>query len=117
MNESPHAEHIGRLREREREVAAAVTQAEEIARAAPEPDAVDVVDRAADSYNKENSLRELDQDRRWLALIREALQRHAAGVYGLCVACQNPIEPKRLDAVPWASHCIRCQELQDRGLL
>ncbi|MCA1574161.1 MAG: TraR/DksA C4-type zinc finger protein [Acidobacteria bacterium] len=24
---------------------------------------------------------------------------------------------KRLDAVPWARHCVRCQDLHERGLL
>ncbi len=117
MDESRHAELIRRLREREQELAAAIARVEEAARAAPEPDALDVGDRAAESYNKESSLRELDQDRRWLGLIRDALHRDGNGVFGICVACENPIEPKRLDAVPWARHCIRCQELQDKGLL
>jgi RNA polymerase-binding transcription factor len=117
MDPARHAEYIQRLRAREQELAAAIARVEEDARAAPEPDAVDVGDRAADSYNKERSLRELDQDRGWLGLIREALLRDAEGAYGLCVACGEPIEPKRLDAVPWARHCLRCQDRQDRGLL
>ena len=29
----------------------------------------------------------------------------------------KPVEKKRLEAVPWARHCIRCQKLQDKGLL
>jgi DnaK suppressor protein len=117
MDEARHAEYIDRLRARERELAAAEARMEETARAAPEPDAGDVGDRAADTYDKERTLRELDQDRRWLALIRDALRREAEGTYGLCVACGEPIEDKRLNAVPWARHCLRCQELQDKGLL
>ena len=117
MDEARHADYIRRLRERERELAEAVARVEEDARAAPEPDARDVGDRAADSYSKESSLRELDQDRRWLGLIREALLRDAEGTYGTCVECGQHIEPKRLDAVPWARHCLHCQELQDQGLL
>ena len=27
------------------------------------------------------------------------------------------VQAKRLDAVPWARHCIECQEKQDQGLL
>ena len=117
MDQARHAEYIQRLRVREGELAAAVARVEEDARAAPEPDALDVGDRAAESYNKESSLRELDQDRRWLTLIREALVREAEGSYGLCVECGRAIESKRLDAVPWARHCIRCQQLQEQGLL
>jgi len=117
MDEARHADCIGRLRARERELTAALARVEQDARAAPEPGAQDVADRAADSYARESSLREVDQDRRWLALIREALLRDAEGAYGLCVECGKPIESKRLDAVPWARHCIHCQELQDQGLL
>jgi DnaK suppressor protein len=117
MDQARHADYIRRLREREQELATAVARVEEAARAATEPDAADVGDRAADNYSKETNLRELDQERRWLTLIREALLRDAEGGYGLCVECGKPIESKRLDAVPWARHCLHCQELQDQGLL
>jgi DnaK suppressor protein len=45
-----------------------------------------------------------------LRLIEEALDRLATGDYGICPACEEPIAPKRLRAVPWARYCIRCQE-------
>ena len=117
MDRARHAELIQQLRARESELADTVMRVGENARAAPEPDAVDVGDRAADSYNRENSLRELDQDGRQLAVIREALRRDAEGTYGLCTNCGKPIEPKRLDAVPWAQYCIHCQQLFDQGRL
>jgi len=28
--------------------------------------------------------------------------------------CEEEISPKRLNAVPWALYCIRCQEAADR---
>ena len=37
--------------------------------------------------------------------------------YGKCVHCGEALPEKRLDAVPWARHCVRCQDLQERGLL
>jgi DnaK suppressor protein len=39
------------------------------------------------------------------------------GTYGQCVACEQEVQQKRLEAVPWARHCIECQEKQDQGLL
>jgi DnaK suppressor protein len=45
-----------------------------------------------------------------LRLIEEALDRLTAGDYGTCLACEEPIAPKRLRAVPWARYCIQCQE-------
>jgi DnaK suppressor protein len=45
-----------------------------------------------------------------LRLVEEALDRLDAGDYGICLACEEPIAPKRLKAVSWARYCIRCQE-------
>jgi len=47
--------------------------------------------------------------------VRAALDRIDEGTYGICVHCEDEIGPKRLNAVPWAPLCIRCQELSDRG--
>jgi RNA polymerase-binding protein DksA len=47
-----------------------------------------------------------------LRLIDAALDRLAAGEYGACLTCGGPISPRRLDAIPWAALCIRCQESQ-----
>ena len=45
-----------------------------------------------------------------LGLINEALDRIAAGDYGRCLACGELIPARRLRAVPWARHCVPCQE-------
>jgi DnaK suppressor protein len=45
-----------------------------------------------------------------LRLIEEALDRLDSGDYGICLSCDEPIPPKRLNAVPWARYCVRCQE-------
>ena len=50
-------------------------------------------------------------------LIDEALVRIEAGEYGECVHCGELVQERRLEAVPWARHCLRCQDLQERGLL
>jgi DnaK suppressor protein len=52
-----------------------------------------------------------------LQLVNEAMERMKDGTYGQCVECQQEVQQKRLDAVPWARHCIECQEKQDQGLL
>ena len=114
MDQARHAQLIDRLRLRERELETASVRVGENARAERQPDPLDIGDRAADSYSKESALRELDQDRRWLADIRDALRREAEGVYGMCVHCGQPIQEKRLEAAPWAQCCLTCQERQDR---
>jgi DnaK suppressor protein len=37
--------------------------------------------------------------------IEEALARMASGAYGICVDCGRPIEPERLELVPWTVRC------------
>ena len=43
-----------------------------------------------------------------------ALARIADGSYGVCLHCEEDISPKRVNAVPWAAFCIKCQEQVDR---
>jgi DnaK suppressor protein len=82
-----------------------------------EPDIQDVADMAVESYTKEFLFGKSSGDRHILFLIREALSRIEDKSYGVCVNCENPIQPKRLEAVPWARHCIQCQGLLEKGLL
>ncbi len=79
--------------------------------------AQDPADKASNSYIKELLFSQSNNDRFVLALIQEALERVDDGTYGHCVSCGKEIQPKRLEAVPWARHCITCQDLQERGLL
>jgi len=53
-------------------------------------------------------LNNMDAER--LRMVNEALDRLEAGDYGICLNCEQPIAKKRLDAVPWARYCIKCQE-------
>jgi len=53
----------------------------------------------------------LDAER--LRLVNEALDRIEVGDYGICMNCEQPIPPKRLEAVPWTRYCVRCQEELD----
>jgi DnaK suppressor protein len=46
-----------------------------------------------------------------LAATDAALQRLEAGSYGICGACHQPIEPQRLDSVPYAGLCRRCARM------
>jgi DnaK suppressor protein len=49
-----------------------------------------------------------------LKLIDAALGRLAAGDFGACLACGEAISDLRLNAIPWAQYCIRCQERPGR---
>lgn len=77
----------------------------------------DPADMAANAYTKELLVSMSDNDRQLLNLIDESLERIEAGSYGKCVRCESPLPEKRLEALPWARHCITCQDLLERGLL
>jgi DnaK suppressor protein len=79
--------------------------------------AQDMVDRATSAYTKEFAYSLSEADRRVLILIDQALERLDASTYGTCVHCGQPVQEKRIEAVPWARHCLDCQELQDKGLI
>jgi DnaK suppressor protein len=52
-----------------------------------------------------------------LTEVEAALKRIEDGTYGFCVVCGQPIPEKRLEAIPWASRCVKDQEeLEKRNL-
>jgi DnaK suppressor protein len=77
----------------------------------------DYVDYAVNSYAREFLLSLTELDRKHLLLVEEALNRIDRGEYGYCQQCAEDINVKRLEVQPWARHCVRCQELEEKGLL
>lgn len=77
----------------------------------------DPADMAANAYTKELLMSMSTNDRQLLDSIDAALSRIDDGEYGKCINCGDPVSEKRLEAVPWARHCIRCQDLIERGQL
>jgi RNA polymerase-binding transcription factor DksA len=51
--------------------------------------------------------------RQTLTNLTQALERIGAGTFGECVQCGNDIELRRLEAIPWARYCLKCQELRE----
>lgn len=111
-------EHYRKKLEAKREdLARIIVRTEEEGRAADDDPTVDMADKAANSYTKEFLFNQTSTDRFILHLVEEALGRMKNGEYGECVHCHDEIQVKRLEAVPWARHCITCQEKQEQGLL
>ena len=67
-------------------------------------------DLATISHNKELLANLHESDSARLRFIRDAIKALGRGQYGECIRCGKDINEKRLDAVPWATTCIRCQE-------
>jgi DnaK suppressor protein len=77
----------------------------------------DFEDKAVDfsELQKEQSL--LVNEQALLTEVLRALKRIDEGTYGICVACGNPIPEKRLEAIPWASRDVKCEQaLEQRNL-
>jgi RNA polymerase-binding transcription factor len=64
---------------------------------------------ADEAMSEDHSEAELDAA--VLQQVRDALQRIDDGRFGRCVVDGGPIEPKRLEAVPWTPYCLKQQRL------
>jgi DnaK suppressor protein len=106
-----------RLVARREELLRTIARTEEEGRAADDDPTVDLADKAANSYTKEFLFGQTNTDRATLQLIDEALERIKGNNNGSCVHCENELQQKRLEAVPWARHCFECQEKQEQGVL
>src|ERR1700739_3120510 len=106
-----------KLSTRREELMKTIARTQEEGRLADDDQTVDLADKAANSYTKEFLFGMTNTDRTILSMIDAALKRIQSNEYGLCANCQEEMQQKRLEAVPWAKHCINCQEKAEQGLL
>ena len=59
----------------------------------------DELDRIQCASDREWAMRNLERNSNWLREVRAALRRIDAGTFGICVGCDENINPKRLAAV------------------
>ncbi|HEV3332372.1 MAG TPA: TraR/DksA C4-type zinc finger protein [Bryobacteraceae bacterium] len=76
--------------------------------------ASDAIDEVQLAGERELAIRNLDRGSNLLRDVLNALARVADSSYGFCLHCDGQINSKRLNAVPWARFCVRCQEAADR---
>lgn len=72
-------------------------------------------DEGSDVRDAEQSLtiqQDLEEMRRQ---VDDALQRMEEGTYGLCLTCGKPINPERLEALPYAAYDIEHQAEMERN--
>ena len=72
---------------------------------------------AVESYTKEFQFGKSSGDRHILQLIRKRSAASKTNPTVNAPIAGSDIQPKRLEAVPWALLCIQCQGLQEKGLL
>ena len=77
----------------------------------------DFEDKAVDFSELQKAQSLLVNEQALLTEVLGALKRIDEGTYGMCVACGNPIPEKRLEAIPWASRDVKCEQaLEQRNL-
>ena len=74
-----------------------------------------MADLGTDNYDQEFTLGLIENEQGTLELINEALDRMERGEFGQCVECAEPISKPRLQAIPYARHCIRCARKLEGG--
>jgi DnaK suppressor protein len=102
---------------RKQEILEAYNKNKTYGKEADEEGAQDIADKASNSYTKEFLFSLSNSEREMLQDVDEALVRIDNRSYGVCVVCEDEMDKKRLEAVPWAKRCLDCQEKQEQGLL
>ena len=69
----------------------------------------DSVDLSVQDLNKEIALRLGERSSKVVADIDQALLRMQEGTYGICARCGQPIDERRLEAIPTARYDAACQ--------
>jgi RNA polymerase-binding transcription factor DksA len=84
-------------------------------RCAPDLDGKgDIVDQANHTVDLATNLALLYSYEQKLRQLERARARLRTGQYGVCELCGARIDPARLDAVPHATLCVRCQRQSEQ---
>ena len=74
-----------------------------------------MADMGTDAMEREKAFLFASAEGRLLYSINEALRRLYREEYGMCESCGKEIGKARLEAVPYASLCVTCQEKQEKA--
>jgi DnaK suppressor protein len=74
-----------------------------------------LADSATETVDREIEQTLEDNAEHLLASIDAALGRIEDGSYGRCDRCGEAIADERLEALPYATKCIECKRLEERG--
>jgi len=69
---------------------------------------IHMADLGTDNFEQEFTLSLMQNEEQVLQEIREALDRIDHATFGECEECHNPIPKARLQALPYARHCVSC---------
>ena len=78
----------------------------------------ELIEALNNKYNENIMLGRVETDALKLRLVDQALQRIENDTYGVCIECEEEINPRRLEYVPFARYCTECKsELEKKGLI
>lgn len=84
--------------------------------AANDGESADLADRASDGFEDELTAGLLSIEAAQLDEVETALERLDHGAYGLCTTCGKPIPKKRLEILPFAKRCMKCEDEKARNI-
>jgi len=67
-------------------------------------------DLASETYEREKDLALESNITDLLEKVNTAIEKIDEGTYGVCDSCGIDINTNRLEALPWASLCLNCQD-------
>lgn len=76
---------------------------------------LNLAENASDTYEQDFAFMSMESEEDLLRMIEAALRRIREGTYGKCGECGEEIKTERLEALPFADMCVKCQQLEERG--
>jgi len=76
---------------------------------------IHMADIGSDNFEQEFTLSLMESDAGTLGKIEAALERVEDGTYGHCEECGARIPKKRLNAIPYATMCVKCASQLEQG--
>ncbi len=74
---------------------------------------IHMADIGSDNYEQEFSLSLMENEGAALDKIQASLDRINEGTYGACEECGSKIPKTRLNAIPYATLCVKCASQQE----
>jgi len=71
-------------------------------------------DLASETFEREKDLAIGESVESLLNQVNTALEKIERGTFGICDACRRPIKKARLQAIPFATLCVDCQDQLER---
>jgi len=69
----------------------------------------DPVDQVCNMAYRDEAVEKVGRLSKALASVENSLRALSDGSYGYCAECGEPIAARRLQVIPWATRCVRCQ--------